>query len=326
MKPIPAIVEPADGGIAQCAAAVDLALRGYREAGRHVDDADRRANTARQVLAQMRLELGRALITARKHWPVSGPRAKGWGDFLKVRALDQDVALDAMKYAGYVDEKFPGIQPGNLPGRDADRDTKPSNPEADIAERIAKLDPDARGRIMRSLRSSVASERVGDRDSYCTPPAITQLLPEVDLDPCSNPRSTVRAKQTYSLEANQDGLVLPWFGLVYANVPFSDPLPWSLKFAAERSRIVGAGFMVNADHSPRWWRVLNGQDPEGPTKPLILRLDFDERIEFVAPPGVTPSKNDRPQTLLMDDAFWAACSQVELLKLGTLWRQTDFNP
>jgi hypothetical protein len=33
-----------------------------------------------------------------------------------------------------------------------------------------------------------------DRDSWATPPWLTELLPEVDLDPCSNNRSTVKAR------------------------------------------------------------------------------------------------------------------------------------
>ena len=44
-----------------------------------------------------------------------------------------------------------------------------------------------------------------------------ELLPLVDLDPCSNPRSTVRARMTMSLEAGQDGLAAPWVGSVFVN-------------------------------------------------------------------------------------------------------------
>ena len=70
--------------------------------------------------------------------------------------------------------------------------------------------------------------------------------------------------------------------------------------------------MVNADHSPKWWHVLK--------QALPLRLDFNERLEFAAPPGVEPSKNDRPQTLLMDATFWLKCDRAALLAMGTLWR------
>src|SRR5271165_2082418 len=65
-------------------------------------------------------------------------------------------------------------------------------------------------------------------DSYCTPRKITDRLPARDLDPCSNPRSTVRAKRAYSLERKLDGLKLSWPGEVFVNWPYSDPLPWAV--------------------------------------------------------------------------------------------------
>jgi hypothetical protein len=158
----------------------------------------------------------------------------------------------------------------------------------------------------------VESGAKGNRDSWCTPLWLAELLPEVDLDPCSNPRSHIRARKTYSLENGENGLELPWFGLLWCNGPYSELLPWAKKLDASRQEVTGAGFLVNADHSPAWWKLL--------TKRLPLRLDFDDRLEFDPPPGVEPSKNDRPQTLLMDPAFWRECSQIELLKRGTLWQ------
>lgn len=152
-----------------------------------------------------------------------------------------------------------------------------------------------------------------NRDGWCTADWLTALLPKVDLDPCSNPFSSVRAKRTYSLEAGENGLLLPWKGSIYVNGPYSELEPWAAKLEAERKAITAAGFLVNADNSPAWWHML--------VKHLRLRLDFDERIEFKPPPGVDPSKNDRPQTLLMDAAFWKKCDRKALLARGTLWER-----
>lgn len=319
MKPIPAIVEPAQVDVEGIAQQIIVALADERHAETSATRFEQQATAARETARMRRLEIGRWLLKVRGAWPKSGPSAKGWSAFLARVKLDDSTAVRYMDAARTSAVHGDGAGTGGRPDR-ADPPDRDSAQQADVsqiseselADRIGKLDADARGRIMRSLRSSVASERNGDRDAYCTPPEITALLPEVDLDPCSNPRSTVRAQTTYSLEANQNGLELPWFGLIYANVPYSAPLPWAEKHERERANLIGAGFLVNADHSPAWWKLLR--------RHLHLRLDFDERIEFSAPPGVEPSKNDRPQTLLMDDAFWEACSQVELLKLGTLWR------
>lgn len=324
MKPIAAIVEPADG-IAKHAAAVDQALVRLREAEQHAEQADRRAQSAHEATRARRLDLGRALIAARKCFPKASRNAKGWTDFLAVRRMTLEQAQDAMKYAGFVDETLAGASadaPANLPTmRKAGLDPRPRENEApetevtaaEVFAFAAKLAPEARGQLQRSLRSLQARENEGERDAYCSPDDVTAALPEVDLDPCSNPRSSVRARETYSLEAGQDGLALPWYGMIYVNFPFSDPLPWCEKIAEERPNLTGIGVMCNADHSPAWWHVL--------TPILTLRLDFNERLQFKAPPGVAPSKNDRPQSLLMDETFWAECDQSALLAMGTLWRQ-----
>lgn len=47
-----------------------------------------------------RLELGRALIEARKAFPSRGPKAKGWGEFLDSIGIPQQRASDWMRYAG----------------------------------------------------------------------------------------------------------------------------------------------------------------------------------------------------------------------------------
>lgn len=68
----------------------------------------------------------------------------------------------------------------------------------------------------------------GSTDAQCTPRDLALDLGEFDLDPCSNPRSHVRAAKSYMLERGECGLSLRWAPLwsVYCNGPYSDPLPW----------------------------------------------------------------------------------------------------
>lgn len=152
------------------------------------------------------------------------------------------------------------------------------------------------------------------RDAWTTPDWLTALLPFHDLDPCSNPNSTIPARVTYSLEAGQNGLELPWFGLVWINGPYSNLLPWAIKLEQEKriGNVTGAAFLINADHSTRWWKRLVRQLPN--------RLDFDRRIQFKAPPGAAPSTNNKPQSMLMDDEYLGRCCS-DLLSCGTLWRK-----
>jgi hypothetical protein len=150
---------------------------------------------------------------------------------------------------------------------------------------------------------------MSDRDSWATPAWLTALLPEVDLDPCSNEHSTVRARKTYRLDRGEDGLVLPWVGSVYVNAPFSDIMPWAVKAGHEVRR--GCGFLVNVDSSTAWWREL--------TSFLPYIFLFDRRIQFVPPPGITPSTNSKPQALLCNWEFWMGCD-VALRDRGSLWR------
>jgi len=122
-------------------------------------------------------------------------------------------------------------------------------------------------------------------DSYCTPRWLTALLPQVDVDPCSNTRSTVKARRTFSLEKKLDGLKLPWSGSVFCNFPYSDPMPWCAKLIEElkSGRCTEAIILCKLDTSTGWWRtLLSGGDPE-----LWM---FDKRICFDEPPALVAER------------------------------------
>lgn len=94
---------------------------------------------------------------------------------------------------------------------------------------------------------------VDSTDAQNTPADLCEALGEFDLDVASNPRSMIRAKRHYTLEAGDDGLALPWSGSVWCNGPYSDPLPWCERLAAHDGPWAA---LWKVDPTTTWWRVL----------------------------------------------------------------------
>lgn len=102
---------------------------------------------------ERRLQLGRVLIEARKLWPERGPKAKGWGLFLKARGIKEGTARDAMELAS----SFPADQIGTeIPSRSVIRGAEPSlekriqNLSGTLVPLLAKY-PGQRDRVRRAL-------------------------------------------------------------------------------------------------------------------------------------------------------------------------------
>jgi len=74
-----------------------------REAEHQEQRAGERHEKAREVTARRRLELGRALVEARKAWPARGPKAKGWGELLERMNISQQNAYNWMGLAGFTE-------------------------------------------------------------------------------------------------------------------------------------------------------------------------------------------------------------------------------
>jgi hypothetical protein len=210
VKPVAAIVE---SDIGRHAAAVDAAMREYR--------------STQEAFAVRRLALGRALVAARACWPMRGPKAKGWGDFLGARGIDQDVALEAMRYAGFVDDDPVSRDlPGNHPtrrqaGLDPDDDTGPRIIPAprdgstapfrqltkeDVAQAMARLAPDDRKWVLKSGSVNLQGNS-GDveRGTWTTSKKWAEAIGPVDHDPFSNPRSLIASTTRCMLEDGGDG-------------------------------------------------------------------------------------------------------------------------
>ena len=75
-------------------------------------------------------------------------------------------------------------------------------------------------------------------DVWLTPPDLLNKLGEFDLDPCCpNNLPWKTAKNYYSLENNQNGLELPFFGRVYLNPPYSNWVPFLKKLKEHNNGI-----------------------------------------------------------------------------------------
>jgi hypothetical protein len=95
-------------------------------------------------------------------------------------------------------------------------------------------------------------EAPGASDDWYTPPHIFDALGlTFDLDPCSpGPGHWVPARRVYTKA--DDGLVLPWHGLVWMNPPFggrNGQVPWLRKFLQHGNGIA----LVAARTSAGWF-------------------------------------------------------------------------
>jgi hypothetical protein len=128
-----------------------------------------------------------------------------------------------------------------------------------------------------------------DRDTWCTPKWITDAIGRFDLDPCSNPRSTVQSELTFRLDRGQDGLEqAAWVtstARVFVNPPYSDVMPWVQAYKHTRFC-----FLVKFDPSTKWCEALIEHTS-------IVLFPRRTRIEFAAPPGVESSSNPFPHCL-----------------------------
>lgn len=74
-----------------------------------------------------------------------------------------------------------------------------------------------------------------ESDRYFTSDEILALVleqwGEVDLDPCWDPECQVIAGERYDIRQGQDGLLLPWFGRVWLNPPYSETPSWLVRAA-----------------------------------------------------------------------------------------------
>jgi hypothetical protein len=111
---------------------------------------------------------------------------------------------------------------------------------------------------------------VDSTDAQCTPRDLALELGRFDLDVASNPRSHIQADRAYMLERGEDGLALPWFGSVWCNGPYSDPLPWCQRLRAHSGPWCA---LWKLETTTAWWRELMAAGASW--APFRARLTFE---------------------------------------------------
>ncbi len=136
-------------------------------------------------------------------------------------------------------------------------------------------------------------------DEWYTPAEIIQSLGEFDLDPASSTSAfniNHSAKKIYTL--NDDGLKLPWFGRVWLNPPYSNPLVQNFmqKMATHNNGIALVFFKIEA----KWFHdiVLD--------KATAIKLLYN-RVKFFKPDG-TVGQQPRNGSMLV--AYGEANAQI----------------
>lgn len=226
MKPIPAIVET-EHDVDASAERVIAALLGERDAIKSADKHERLTANAREAAKQRRLEVGRELNAIRPTWAPSGPKAKGWSEYLSRVKLDDSTAVRYMREAKNADapdsahkseaEPNPGdiadddhgqYGPRIVPDPDRPRDIPPFRQptESDAVQMLARFDPEAQKRILRAGKANVVGgSGEAERGTWCTPKPIAVAVGAWDVDPFSNPRSHIVAVHRCQLENSGDG-------------------------------------------------------------------------------------------------------------------------
>ena len=113
-------------------------------------------------------------------------------------------------------------------------------------------------------------------DEWCTPKWLAGALGGYfDLDPCSNVRSHIRARQwcgsSHSVADRRDGLAFDWSGCsVYCNPPYSNVMPWAQKLAAHDGPWCA---LLKLDPTTKWWAELMRANPT--VAPFRKRIKFE---------------------------------------------------
>lgn len=157
MRDIPAIVQSVHYTTQEITDWVRRANSALREAEIQEERSGKRLESAREMTAKRRLELGRWLITARKQWPARGPAAKGWGELLEQEGIADSTAREYMRTAGYVESisltgenasEIPSRREIGIDNRPRKSDTQPdTQPNTQPSSSNAQFDPDDIGEV-----------------------------------------------------------------------------------------------------------------------------------------------------------------------------------
>lgn len=123
-------------------------------------------------------------------------------------------------------------------------------------------------------------------NEWNTPRDLAALLGNFDLDVASNESSHIHARLRCQLERSDDPRVVSNDGLAYewpagwsifANWPYSNPLPWAIKIAAHQGPWV---VLCKLDPSCRWFAKLMEVSPT--VAPFRKRIKFEGEKSMTA--------------------------------------------
>ena len=117
--------------------------------------------------------------------------------------------------------------------------------------------------------TQLAIKKLNTSDDFLTPPELVQAMGEFDLDPCSSMRQQQQLAKICYRWPDEDGLLLPWTGRVFANPPFSELQKWTQRFILHGNGVL----LVPARVETSWfWRLWHNCDAffftKGPLKYL----------------------------------------------------------
>lgn len=102
------------------------------------------------------------------------------------------------------------------------------------------------------------SKRSNLTDDFLTPPELVEAMGIFDLDPCASRRqSAPLARESYCYP-EADGLLLPWFGSVFVNPPFSQTRAWVQRFVLHGDGVLLCPARVETDWFRPLWEYCDG--------------------------------------------------------------------
>lgn len=147
---------------------------------------------------------------------------------------------------------------------------------------------------------------MSDSDSWCTPTDVIDPLLEffdgpVEVDPCSNETSVVKAIVAYTY----GGLHRPWClprpkkRTCYENYPYSMGDAWTRKMLLELGcgNVLEHVRLVMACTSTQWWGDQCNKSRRNP------RILFTKRLAFIIPPELRKNPNEKPSSARFEPAL-----------------------
>lgn len=322
MKPIPAIVEPAQIDVSLCEQQILVALAGERDADIAAKRHQQQADAARETGKARRLEVGRLLAKVRGAWPERGPNAKGWGEFLKRVGIAESTArmyIDEYRDpAGFAEKRRDSAKTPEQEAAADDDDERPVEvlgqerdappfrqlTETDLVQAIARLDPDARKRIATAARANPkGGSGEAERGTWCTSKEWAHAVGPWELDPFSNPRSHILSAVRCMLEDGGDafgggqpgkppGVYLT--GNAHGAQPASGAADELTRVWIQPPYELVADAIAHYGHTRfcallRWSPDVKAWFPELWRRTAVVCHPWCERMEFEPPPGIDKS-------------------------------------